>query len=196
MEAPFYGFAVREYGSSSSIGLTGTLLVSHPNLLDPNFRRTVVFVASHLAHEGSLGFVLNRPAGRTVGDLLPTEDLGHLGKVPVFIGGPVGTDELIFTSFLFNPASKAMECRHHLPAKEALAAATTGQGTVRAFLGYSGWSKGQLEAEIAQNGWLLGQASREALRMSRCSTLWRETTSAFGPWFQFAAEAPEDPALN
>ena len=79
---------MREFGRSS-LSLAGSLLIAHPNLLDPNFRRTVLFISANDPQEGSFGLVLNRPAEKTVADLLPDRDLGVLGKVPVFIGGPI-----------------------------------------------------------------------------------------------------------
>ena len=48
----------------------GTLLVAAPQLMDPNFRRTVVYVIHHRP-EGTLGVVLNRPSEISVGDVLP-----------------------------------------------------------------------------------------------------------------------------
>jgi putative transcriptional regulator len=41
--------------------LTGSLLVAHPDLRDPNFRRTIIFLSQHIPEEGATGFVLNRP---------------------------------------------------------------------------------------------------------------------------------------
>ena len=64
---------MREF-SSSSISLTGSLLIAHPSLRDPNFCKTVLFLSANDALEGSFGLTLNRPAGRTVEDLLPDRD--------------------------------------------------------------------------------------------------------------------------
>jgi putative transcriptional regulator len=186
---------VREF-RSSSLGLAGSLLIAHPSLRDPNFSKTVLFLSTNDAQEGSFGLTLNRPAGRTVAELLPDRSLGALGRVPVFIGGPVSTDQLIFASFQWHPQTQTMECRHHLVIEEAERALTEEGGTVRAFVGYAGWSKGQLEGELAQRSWLVQKPEREMLALERCPTLWREITSTFGPWYQIVAEAPDDPARN
>ena len=50
--------------------LRGSLLIAGPQLLDPNFRRTVVLVADH-GEEGAMGVILNRPSGMTVADAAP-----------------------------------------------------------------------------------------------------------------------------
>lgn len=186
---------MREF-RSSSITLTGSLLIAHPGLRDPNFCKTVLFLSTNDTEEGSFGLTLNRPAGRTVAELLPDRPLGALGCVPVFLGGPVSTDQLIFASFIWHAESERMECRHHLVIDEAEQALAEEKTTVRAFVGYAGWIKGQLEGELAQRSWLLQKPEREMLELERCPTLWREITSTFGPWFQLVAEAPDDPTLN
>ena len=89
---------MRESGKSS-LGLAGSILIAHPSLLDPNFRRTILFITASDSGEGSFGFVINRPTGKTVEDFLPDEGLGALEKVPVFVGGPVAQDQLTFASF-------------------------------------------------------------------------------------------------
>ena len=181
---------------SSSLSLAGSILIAHPSLLDPNFRKTVLFLATNTAQGGSFGFVLNRPAGYTVADFLPDPDLGKLGEIPVFIGGPVESDTLIFASFRWDSQSKKMECQHHLQLDEAQSALATHMSIVRAFKGYAGWSNGQLGAELAQSAWLVSRPVREILRVGRSATIWRETISAFGPWYRLVAEAPEDPSRN
>ena len=172
------------------------MLIAHPSLRDPNFAKTVLFLSTNDADEGSFGLTLNRPAGRTVADLLPGRDLGALANVPVFLGGPVSTDQLIFASYRWHAQTQRMECRHHLVIDEAEQALGEEAATVRAFVGYAGWSKGQLEGELAQRSWLVQKPEREMLELERCPRLWREITSTFGPWFQLVAEAPDEPGKN
>ncbi len=186
---------MREF-ASSSLSLAGSLLIAHPGLLDPNFRRTVLFISANDAQDGSFGLTLNRPAHRTVGEILPGRELGPLGRVPVFIGGPVATDQLVFASFRWHAETERLECQHHLVIEEATEAIQDESLVVRAFVGYAGWSKGQLEGELAQRSWLVGKPPREVLDMERCLTLWREITSSYGPWFQLLAEAPEEAGRN
>ena len=186
---------MREFGPSS-ISHAGSLLVAHPSLLDPNFHKSVLLLTAHDAQEGSFGFILNRPAGRTVSDVLPDKILGALGRVPVFLGGPVATDQLTFASFRWDAASGRFECRHHLGVEESEACAEDHSFSVRAFIGYSGWGKGQLEAELAQRAWLLVKPQMDALEQDRAPRLWRETLGGFGPWFRLIAEAPDDISRN
>ena len=187
----YYRHSVREF-APSPLSLAGSLLIAHPTLLDPNFRKSVLFLSSNDSQEGSFGLALNRPAERTVGDLLPDKSLGSLEQIPVFIGGPVSMDQLIFASFKWNAKGKSMECQHHLVIDEAKEAAHDNKLIVRAFVGYSGWGKGQLEGELAQKAWLIQKPDPTILELERCPGLWRDLTSSFGPWYRLVAEAPED----
>ncbi len=68
----------------------GSLLVAAPSLVDPNFRRTVVYLIAH-GEEGTVGVVLNRPSDTAVFNVLPAWS-GHASRPPaVYVGGPVQT---------------------------------------------------------------------------------------------------------
>ena len=79
--------------------LTGQLLVAHPNLRDPNFRKTVLFLSAHDSQQGARGLVLNRPTNQSLTDFLPDHELDALGKIPVYLRRPVGAHELTIVSF-------------------------------------------------------------------------------------------------
>src|ERR1043165_3475371 len=81
------------------LSLAGSLLVAHPNMLDPNFRRAVLFISSHDANEGAIGVILNRPLDKQVADLVNEAPPEGLADVPVFLGGPVGKNQLMFAAF-------------------------------------------------------------------------------------------------
>jgi len=78
---------------------SGSLLVAHPNMLDPNFRRTVLFISSHDSMDGALGVIINRPLGKQVADLVNDVPPDGLAVVPVVLGGPVGRNQLMFAAF-------------------------------------------------------------------------------------------------
>ena len=68
--------------------LSGHLLIASPAILDPNFRRTVVFITAH-TEDGAVGLILNRPSETTVGEAVPQLASVISGEEPVFVGGPV-----------------------------------------------------------------------------------------------------------
>ena len=91
---------MRELGDERlSRNFAGSLLVAHPNMVDPNFRRTVLFVSEHEPNEGALGVIINRPLDRPVAELVSDTPPAGLADVPVFLGGPVGKNQLMFAAF-------------------------------------------------------------------------------------------------
>src|SRR5437764_12967126 len=90
---------MRNLGDGMPLSLAGSLLVAHPNMLDPNFRRTVLFISAHDAEDGALGVILNRPLDKQVSELVGDEPPPALADVPVFLGGPVGRNQLMFAAF-------------------------------------------------------------------------------------------------
>ena len=85
-------------GKGQGAGLAGSLLLAHPALNDPNFRRTVILMSTHDS-DGAMGVVLNRPLGRRLGELNGDFSLGPLASVPVFRGGPVQTEQMMLAAW-------------------------------------------------------------------------------------------------
>jgi putative transcriptional regulator len=183
-------------GEPSSRSLAGSLLVAHPNMLDPNFRRTVLFISEHTRNEGALGVIINRPLDRQVSDLVTEAPPASLAEVPVFLGGPVGKNQLTFAAFEWHQ-SGGLKLNHDVGVEEACHSA--GQGkliTVCAFVGYAGWGAGQLESEMKQKAWLLQKANPSLLKLDRLPNLWFDIMRSLGPWYKMLAAAPDDPSLN
>lgn len=186
---------MREF-QQSSLGLAGSLLIAHPNLLDPNFRRTVLLVATHDPVNGSFGLILNRQAGKTVRELVDDPNLGPLAGVPVFFGGPVGRDRLTFAAFRWSTESQTLVCQANLDFDEAKRLALEDDVVLRGFVGYSGWSSGQLENELEQKAWVVQKPDQEVLDTEACAQIWFSIMQHYGPWFRLLASAPDDPSLN
>src|ERR1700756_3340781 len=70
-----------------SRNFAGSLLVAHPNMVDPNFRRTVLFVSEHEPNEGALGVIINRPLDRPVAELVTGTPPAGLADVAVLLEG-------------------------------------------------------------------------------------------------------------
>ena len=82
--------------------LTGRLLIASPAILDPNFRRTVVFVTAH-TDDGAVGLVLNRPSEATVGEAVPQLAAVVDRDEPVFVGGPVNPNGVAMLAEFADP---------------------------------------------------------------------------------------------
>ena len=176
--------------------LAGSLLVAHPNMLDPNFRRTVLFISAHDPDEGAMGVIINRPLDTQVADLVRELPLPSLADVPVFLGGPVGKDQLMFAAFEWE-RSEALRLNHHAALKGASQVADQRKAAlICAFVGYAGWGAGQLEAEMKQKAWLLQKPSPSVIKLDRLPKLWFDIMRSLGPWYKMLASAPDDPSLN
>ena len=186
---------VRELSQNKEKSYAGSLLVAHPNMLDPNFRRAVLFLSAHTPDDGALGVILNRPLEKQVSEVVSEAPLNALEKVPVFFGGPVGRDRLIFASLEWK-SGEGLKLNHNVDMDEANKQIGKNPGSVRAFIGYAGWGAGQLEAEMKQNAWVIRKPDRATMKLDRLPRLWFDIMSGLGPWFKLLAAAPDDPSLN
>lgn len=171
--------------------------MAHPGLSDPNFRHSVVLVSADSAEDGTLGIVINRPLGKTLGEESEEFAYGALADVPIYHGGPVQTDQVLLAAWHWQPdmgvfrmffgiaPDKAMELRMQEPDLH-----------IRAFLGYAGWSKGQLDTERSENAWLVTPVSDGTIHEHDADELWRLMIHRLQPELLFLADLPEDPSLN
>jgi putative transcriptional regulator len=177
--------------------LEGKVLVAHPGLSDPNFFRTVLYIVSHSESEGTLGLVLNRPLKDTALDeLVKTESAPNMDRIPVFWGGPVATNKLSIARIGWQPVTGRFVFENNLTIEHASGLARQPDASVRAFVGYAGWSAGQLEAEIKQSAWVVLPANPDYLSPPGDSSLWTSIVKGLGPFFDLQAGEPEDPSLN
>jgi len=186
---------MRNVGGEVPKNLTGSLLVAHPSLLDPNFRRTVLFISAHDPQDGALGVILNRPLDKHVGDLVTDETPAALSDVPVYLGGPVGNNQLMFAVLEWEK-EHGLKLNHNVALEEANELLGHDPDSIRAFVGYAGWGAGQLEEEMKQNAWLVHKPTAAALKPESLSKLWVNIMNGMGPWYKLLAAAPDDPSLN
>jgi putative transcriptional regulator len=175
--------------------LTGTMLVAHPSLLDPNFRRSVLFISAHDPTDGALGVILNRPLDKQVGDLVTEEAPAALAEVPVFLGGPVGSNQLMFAALEWQKGN-GLKLNHNVGIEQANELLGHDPESVRAFVGYAGWGGGQLEQEMKQNAWIIHKPTASTLKRADLPKLWFNIMRSMGPWYKLMAAAPDDPSLN
>lgn len=184
---------MREVPSERQESLAGSLLVAHPSMLDPNFRRTVLLISAHSPGEGALGVIINRPLDKKVGELVTDSPPPALSEIPVFFGGPVQRDRLMFATLEWESVH-GLKLNHDIDIAQAKQLEK--KNMVRAFVGYAGWSAGQLEEEMKQNAWVVQKPKRAALKPERLPKLWFEIMRGLGPWFKMLAAAPDYPSLN
>ena len=164
-------------------------------MLDPNFRRAVLYISAHDPDDGAIGVIINRPLDKNVSDLVTETPPVDLADVPVFFGGPVGSNQLMLAAFEWQKGGHLKLNQQRIGGEEG-AGKTNTPPPIFAFLGYAGWSAGQLEAEMKQKAWIVQKPSRTALKSEKLSRLWFDIMNRLGPWYRMLAAAPDDPSLN
>lgn len=171
----------------------GSLLLAHPSLGDENFHRTVIFMSEH-DEDGSMGVVLNRPKGKLLGEIEGEFALGPLAGVPVFIGGPVQTGRLLLAAW--EVREDGFRVHFGLEPSRAEELLRDPEVEVRAFLGYAGWTGGQLEDELAQNTWIVAAMPAGLMAQPADVSLWRRVLGGQGEEWRLLADEPDDTSLN
>lgn len=151
--------------------LTNHFLIAMPNMVDPNFSRSLTYICEH-NDRGALGLVVNRPGDITLGALLGQADItldnDEWKSVPVYKGGPVQTDRGFV---LHRPVGSwqstlaVNDVAGLTTSRDVLLSMVAGKGPEKMLvaIGYAGWAAGQLEQEIKQNGWLTVEADLDVV---------------------------------
>lgn len=168
--------------------LAPALLLSMPQLVDPNFCRTVVLLCKH-SDEGAFGLVVNRPlvtSGRVVVNLDPPVSTDR--DLDVWVGGPVEPQR---SWMLVGSEPGRDECASGMRIADGLYLSTSPDLLrrllepdpplrARLMVGYSGWGPGQLEAELAASAWLMSDIDRELIFGTPPDRMWEAAIRRLG----------------
>ncbi|HEX3440348.1 MAG TPA: YqgE/AlgH family protein [Pseudolabrys sp.] len=169
--------------------LTGQLLVAMPQMTDPRFARSVVYICAHSEEAGAMGLVVNKLLqSLTMDELFAHLKLGpaQLNRSrPVHFGGPVEPGR----GFVLHTAEYREEST--LPVSDGFAVTATldilraigrGEGPQRSLLalGYAGWAPGQLDSEIQANGWLSVDADVDLVFDQDADGKWQRALAKLG----------------
>lgn len=146
---------------------SGVFLVASPQLTDPNFVRSVVYLLDH-SDTGSLGFILNRPLDLPLGDLWSEAPSGLADARIAAEGGPVDKHKgLLLHGDTALPGAQLMSegiaVGGDLTAVQERWSSGGDHNGPRLFLGHSGWTAGQLDREIEEGAWLVRPGRVELL---------------------------------
>jgi putative transcriptional regulator len=179
----------------TSPSLAPALLLSMPQLADPNFNRTVVLLCRH-NEEGAFGLVVNRPV-MTSGPVMvqvrtdaatERQTLETSEELQVWVGGPVEPQR---SWILVGHDEDAAEQERGVSIVEGLYLSTspellrrvlgpTPPARTRLIVGYSGWKSGQLEAELRASAWLTSEVDRELIFGTPPDRMWETALRRLG----------------
>src|ERR1700712_2447634 len=179
-----------------NVPTTGSLLISDPFLKDPNFMRSVVFLCVH-NEEGTSGFVLNRRFENNLSELLSDME-EH--PIPVFYGGPVQTDTLHFVHSLPEIIPDSQDIGNGIfwggnfeTVLAHIKNNTLDLSRIRFFIGYSGWSGGQLSEEMKGKSWLTATANAKLIFHPKPEQAWKDAVQLLGKEYAEIINYPIDP---
>lgn len=164
--------------------LTGQFLVATPEMGDPRFAETVIFMIEH-NEKGAMGLIINRPLAKgPIGDLLKglgVENEEATGQIILHYGGPVESQKafVLHSDDYVSDRTTIVGSTALTTDVEILRAMGRGKGPRQSIflLGYAGWAPGQLEAEIKAGAWFSIPADEKLIFGGDPATMWERAAA-------------------
>lgn len=161
-----------------------SLLLSMPQLQDPNFARTVVLLCDYNP-DGAFGLVINRPTDVAATNMVRLDPPVVGGNdMPLWIGGPVEPQR----GWVLVADEPRVECKcirdglylstSPVLLREVLEASPAPRARVLA--GYAGWGPGQLDDELAQSAWLMADIDLDLVFDLPPAAMWETAIRRLG----------------
>jgi putative transcriptional regulator len=177
----------------------GKVLISEPFLPDTFFNRSIVYLTDHTP-EGSVGFILNRRLDLKISAAI--EGFENWDD-NLNMGGPVAPDTLHFLHNLGDLIPKSVNVAGNIfwggdieTVRDLIRNREINQSQIRFFLGYSGWSAGQLERELKEDSWVITRVRSEIVMSNRGDDTWKRVLRSFKSKYSMWAEFPDSPDMN
>ena len=180
---------------------SGSLLLSEPLMDDAYFSRAAILVLDEPDDGGHLGLILNKATEMTLNDLMPDWEAGK--RVPVYCGGPVDLERMFLLHTLGEQFGSCVEV---IPGVyvgadldkiiEYIEDGGEVDGKLRFFLGYCGWSPGQLNGELNNHTWAVNPKPEFNLLEDHGDPYWRREVESLGETYRSWLVVPSDPSLN
>lgn len=189
--------------ASPAIPRPGALLVSEPFLREDYFRHSVITLVEYEFGSTAMGVVMNHPTGYHLHSLI--EGVRRKEEIPVFCGGPLSCDRLFFMHTLGNEIIP--ETNEVAPGlfmggdfkamKQYVNAGYPIEGYIRFFIGYSGWSREQLDEELASKVWAVAECEEtHRLLTGSNDSYWHRYVRSLGDDFRCWLYHPCNPQCN
>jgi putative transcriptional regulator len=160
------------------------LLLSMPQLQDPNFSKTVVLLCEYNP-DGAFGVVLNRPTEMAASSMVRLDPPVTSGNdMPLYIGGPV-EPQRGWILLGDEPDTEFKTIREGLylstsPTLLRRVLETRPAPRARVLAGYAGWGPGQLDEELAQSAWLMSDIELDLIFDISANAMWETAIRRLG----------------
>jgi len=177
----------------------GKILISEPFLPDTFFNRSIVYLTDHTP-QGSVGFILNKKLDLKISSAI--EGFDNWDEI-LSMGGPVAPDTLHYLHNLGNLIPNSIPIEGDVywggdidTVRELIKSKKIDKSQIRFFLGYSGWSAGQLERELKENSWVIAKVDSKIVLNSRGDDIWKKVLRSFKNKYRMWADFPDSPEMN
>lgn len=178
----------------------GDLLIAEPFTQENEFKKAVLLIADYTVDQGTVGFVLNKPLDVSVDGLI--QGFPEF-RQNVYYGGPVANDTLHYIHTKGDLIEESMHIKDNLywsgdfeRVKFLIKSGLLTSHDIRFYVGYSGWSAGQLEDELEWGCWLTSQGDANYVFNKENETLWKRVLETKGGRYSVIAQLPENTNLN
>ncbi len=179
---------------------SGVILLAEPFMLDPHFKRAAVLLCEHSQEEGSVGFIMNRPLDKRIDEVIA--DFPEFDQ-EVYYGGPVQPNTLHYVHNVGDLLDDSILVADGVywggdfdKLKFLISSRLIQPENIRFFLGYSGWSEGQLENEMEYGSWVVAEMHANYLFKSSPDLLWKEVMTHKGNTYSVIASLPDEVVWN
>jgi putative transcriptional regulator len=177
----------------------GKILISEPFLPDTFFNRSIVYLTDHTP-QGSVGFILNKKLDLKLSSAIAGFDDWNEN---INMGGPVAPDTLHYLHSLGELIPDSILIEDNIwwggdidAIRDLISTDKITQSQIRFFLGYSGWSAGQLERELREDSWIIARVKSEIIMNSRGDNTWKRVLRSFKNKYRIWADFPDSPDMN
>lgn len=179
--------------------LEGKILIADPFLQDPYFSRSIILITED-NENGSIGFILNKPLSLSVEEAI--DDFPDFEKF-LSLGGPVEQEVMFFMHTKGAILDGSVEVAKGLfwggnfdQLKVLISQELIKEDEIYFYLGYAGWSPGQLEYELKLGSWSVSDFSPIYVKDDTSENIWKRAILRSDNKFSFLANFPENPSLN
>jgi putative transcriptional regulator len=177
----------------------GKILISEPFLPDTFFNRSIIYLTDH-SPVGSVGFILNKKIDLKLSSAIT----GFEGwDENLNMGGPVAPDTLHYLHNLGEMIPDSVPIEDNIfwggdidSIKELVKTGKIKKSQIRFFLGYSGWSAGQLERELKENSWVIAKVQSDIIMNNRGVDTWKRVLRSLKNKYRMWADFPDSPEMN
>jgi putative transcriptional regulator len=177
----------------------GKILISEPFLPDTFFNRSIVYLTDH-SPQGSVGFILNKKLDLNISTAVSGFENWNEN---INMGGPVAPDTLHYLHKLGGLIPNSVLIEDNIwwggdidTIRELISTGKINHSQIRFFLGYSGWSAGQLERELKEDSWIIARVKADIIMNNRGDDTWKRVLRSFKNKYRIWADFPDSPDMN